>query len=129
MMPRRACTSSARATIHLRWDGGRSRIRLGGVLGKSTRAAYVYADDAPVMLTDPSGRAAITNQQIADCIGSVIAAGGVAIGSDLAIDGALELGSLGLLTPVVIIALIIETIINAGILLVAVAEKCPFLFN
>ena len=91
--------------------------------------AYVYADNAPVMLTDPSGRATVTNQQIADCAGSVIAAAGVAIGSDLAIDGALELGSLGLLTPVVIIALIVETIINAGILLVAVAEKCPFLFN
>jgi RHS repeat-associated protein len=110
-----------------RWT---QRDPVGGSLAETTKGnPYVYANDDPVNMVDPSGRDGITNVALFDCIGSVIVAAAVGFGTDLAIDAALELGSVGLLTPVVIIALIIEIVIGAGYLFVAVAEKCPFLLG
>jgi RHS repeat-associated protein len=110
-----------------RWT---QRDPVGGSLTETVKGnPYVYAGDDPVNMVDPSGRGGITNVALFDCIGSLIVAAAVGFGTDLAIDAALELGSAGLLTPVVIIALIIEIVINAGYLFVAVAEKCPFLLD
>jgi RHS repeat-associated protein len=110
-----------------RWT---QRDPVGGSLLEMVKVnPYVYAGDNPVNLVDPSGRAGVTNAAFLDCLGSVGVAAGAGIGADLVIDSALELGSAGLLTPVVIIAVIVEIGINAAFLAVAVAEKCPFIFS
>ncbi len=110
-----------------RWT---QRTPVGGSLAETTKPnPYVYADDDPVNEVDPSGKAGITNSQIVDCIGSLAKATGTAIGADLGIDAALEIGTGGFATPVVIVALVAEIFINSGILLSTAAEACPFLFN
>ncbi len=59
-MPRRGCTSSGHGITRRRWDAGRSRIRWGGAWARWDRATHMcMLDDAPVMMTDPSGRDAV----------------------------------------------------------------------
>ncbi|GCE21856.1 type IV secretion protein Rhs [Dictyobacter kobayashii] len=114
-------------SVTMRWT---QATPVGGSLQEITKAnPYVYADDDPVNKVDPSGLTSITSPQAIDCIGSVLAAVAASVAYDMAINAVVEIGTAGLLTPAVIIAIIIEVLGNTGFLLVALAEKCPFLLG
>ncbi len=90
---------------------------------------YIYSNDDPVNVLDPTGRAGVSDAQLFDCVSSLILAVAAIFIADIGIGAALEVGTLGLATPVVIIAAIVMFLFNVGTLGSVVAEKCPFLIG
>jgi hypothetical protein len=85
---------------------------------------YVYANDDPVNLVDPSGKSFL----LADCVAGILQAIGASFSVDLAID-AVVLGTGGAGLPAVIALIVTLTALNYGILWAAARQYCPFFFG